>query len=478
MTAPKLFISYSWTTPDHENWVLELATELRDSGIDVILDKWDLKEGQDAHAFMERMVTDSDISKVALICDECYVKKANSRSGGVGTEAQIITPELYTQQDEAKFVAVIRERDQDGKPFAPTYYGGRIYIDLSDASTYAENFERLVRWVYDEPLYKKPDLGHKPAFLTESENTLHFATSALFRRAIDAVKSGRDYLVPAVEEYFTALAAEMEKLRLVEGPDEPFDDAVVKSIEAFLPYRNEAIELFLTLAMYRDTDETRVAIHRLFEKLIPYLEPPPHVQQWKEWDFDNFIFLIHELFLYAIACYIKNERFDAAAYLMRNDYYVARHSELGRDTMVPYNVFRTYLKSLAHRNHRLVLRRLSVRADMLRERCKGLGVEFRHLMQADFVLYLRSVLHNSERMWWPETLVFAGRFSGAFEIFARSRSATYFERVRKLLDIKGKDDLQSFFVKLQKGEIQLPKWEFDSIEPAKLLGFEEIATKA
>ena len=49
---PKLFISYSWSSPDHEQWVVKLATELRESGIDVILDKWDLKEGHDAHAFM------------------------------------------------------------------------------------------------------------------------------------------------------------------------------------------------------------------------------------------------------------------------------------------------------------------------------------------------------------------------------------------------------------------------------------------
>jgi TIR domain len=57
MTAPKLFISYSWSNAEHEQWVVNLATELRDSGVDVILDKWDLKEGHDAIAFMEQMVT-------------------------------------------------------------------------------------------------------------------------------------------------------------------------------------------------------------------------------------------------------------------------------------------------------------------------------------------------------------------------------------------------------------------------------------
>ena len=60
---PKLFISYSWSSPEHQTWVVSLATELRESGVDVILDKWDLKEGHDAFAFMEKMVTDPEIKK-------------------------------------------------------------------------------------------------------------------------------------------------------------------------------------------------------------------------------------------------------------------------------------------------------------------------------------------------------------------------------------------------------------------------------
>ena len=44
---PKLFISYSWSSPEHEKWVLSLATELRSNGVDVLFDKWDLKEGDD-----------------------------------------------------------------------------------------------------------------------------------------------------------------------------------------------------------------------------------------------------------------------------------------------------------------------------------------------------------------------------------------------------------------------------------------------
>ena len=54
MESPKTFISYSWSSPQHEEWVLNLATELRESGVDVVLDKWDLKEGHDSNAFMEK----------------------------------------------------------------------------------------------------------------------------------------------------------------------------------------------------------------------------------------------------------------------------------------------------------------------------------------------------------------------------------------------------------------------------------------
>lgn len=52
---PKVFISYAWSKDNLEK-VLELAKRLMNDGIQVILDKWDLKEGQDKYAFMEQSV--------------------------------------------------------------------------------------------------------------------------------------------------------------------------------------------------------------------------------------------------------------------------------------------------------------------------------------------------------------------------------------------------------------------------------------
>lgn len=313
MAGPKLFVSYSWSSPDHEAWVLQLATDLRQSGVDVVLDKWDLREGHDAHAFMEKMVTDPDIRKVILICDRAYVDKADGRSGGVGTETQIISAEIYAKEAQDKFVAVVTERDEQGRALLPVYYRSRIYIDLSDSSAYSQGFDQLLRWAYDQPLYERPPLGERPQFLS-AEKGIVLATSSRFKRALDAIRNNREHAVPAAVEYFETLTIELEKIR-IDGDVDPYDDAVVRSIESFLPYRNEVIELFLSLALYRDMLETRGIVHRFFERLIPYLERPPDAKSWRDWDFDNFRFVVHELFLYAVASLVRYERFESAAYL-------------------------------------------------------------------------------------------------------------------------------------------------------------------
>ncbi len=163
-TSPKLFISYSWTSQEFQQWVLELAVKLREDGVDVRIDKWDLKPGHDKYHFMEQMVTDESVTKVIIICDQEYATKAKQREGGVGTETQIITPELYNRVQQDKFVAVVVERDEQGDPCLPTYLKSRVYIDLSKPERYKQGYEELLRWAFEEPKHVKPPLGKKPSF--------------------------------------------------------------------------------------------------------------------------------------------------------------------------------------------------------------------------------------------------------------------------------------------------------------------------
>ena len=476
---PKLFISYSWTSPDHEAWVLVLATELCESGVDVILDKWDLKEGHDAHAFMEKMVTDPEIRKVLLICDKAYVAKADSRAGGVGTEAQIISGEVYNAIDQGKFVAVVKERHEDGQACLPTYYKSRIYIDLSDQSAYSENFDRLLRWVHDKPLYKKPSIGDIPSFLNTEHHSVSLTTSSRFRRAIETVRADRESAEGAVVDYFDCLISEIGKLRIVNDvAGKEFDDRVIESITAFLPYRNEAIELFEAIALYRDTEDMRRALHRFFEGLIPYMEYPPGTTSFQDWEYDNFKFIVHELFLYCIAALIRHERFAATAELMATEYYVPDLPGY-KDVMFSYEIIRQHMRSLEHRNGRLSLNRLSIRADMLEQRCKGTGVPFRDLMQADFILFIRDHVDRPDASWhwWPETLLYLYRNPAPFEVFARSQSARYFERAKVLLRVASKTDLIPLLDRFDNDRRLVPSWQGNSFWPKALMAFDEIESK-
>lgn len=169
-TAPRVFISYSWSRPAHEAWVLELAARLRGDSVDAILDKWDLTHGQDANAFMEQMVTDPTVTKVLMICDRAYVEKADNRKGGVGTEAMIISPQLYRDNstDQTKFAAACLERDDQGDPCVPVFYKGRLHFDFTRPDRHETEYDALLRWSYSKPRHVRPPLGQMPSSLVES----------------------------------------------------------------------------------------------------------------------------------------------------------------------------------------------------------------------------------------------------------------------------------------------------------------------
>lgn len=479
--APRLFVSYSWTSEDHERWVLDLATQLRESGIDVTLDKWDLKEGHDAHRFMEQMVSDPKVRKVIIVADKKYVEKADGRHGGVGTETQIITPEIYAKEKQDKFVVVVAEHDEEGKPCLPVFYRSRIYIDLSDPELYAKNYEQLLRWAFDKPLHVKPALGQRPFFLSESTKP-SLGTTSLSNRALDAIRNNRTHRPGAVSEYFDRLAFAFEELRIDPNPSgREFDDTVVESIESFLPYRNEAIALFVAMSQFEPLPSEQRAVHRFFERVYPLTRRTPDTRVYRDWDFDNYSFIVHELFLYLVAVLLKFERFATAAEFLSEPYYVGRQDG-DHSGMVSFASFRHHLRSLDYRNKRLSLRRLSLRADMLKARAVTSGLPFTLVKQADFTLFMRVAVEafrgeKWRQIWWPETLVYADGDDGPFEIYARARSGVYFEKVKLLLDINKKDELAPLMQAFMTGQMSVPHWDFDSFNPSVLIGYEALATK-
>jgi len=158
METPIVFISYSHDSAEHEAWVLRLATDLRNNGVDATLDQWDLALGQDTAAFMQRGITQS--SRVILVCTDVYVGKGQSGSGGVGYERLIVTAELVQNIDTKKFIPVVRNNPGTSK--VPSFLGPRLYIDLSNDGEYKAKLEQLLREILGVPSAVKPPLGPNP----------------------------------------------------------------------------------------------------------------------------------------------------------------------------------------------------------------------------------------------------------------------------------------------------------------------------
>lgn len=166
MSTPKVFISYSHDSQEHKKWILDLATRLRSSGVDAIIDQWELRPGDDLPHFMETHLADSDY--VVMVCTDKYVEKANSGTGGVGYEKMIITADLLSNIDSNKIIPVIK---QFGTHKVPTFLKTKIFINFSKESDYEFSFDELVRTFHDAPIFKKPEIGNNP-FTSASETQL------------------------------------------------------------------------------------------------------------------------------------------------------------------------------------------------------------------------------------------------------------------------------------------------------------------
>lgn len=457
---------------------MQLADDLRASGVESIIDKYHLKDGHDATAFMEKMVNDADIKKVIIVSDEGYTKKANDRKGGVGTETQIITPEIYSKSEQSKFVLVAFERDENGEAYVPTYYKSRIYIDMSDLNTEAQSFERLLRWIFDQPLDKPPPVGKAPSYIIDKENAVVINTAPYFKRSVEALKSAKAHALPATKEYFERLVQDFEQFRADKEAD-PFDEEIVKKIEQFLPYRNEFISLIDTVSRYGNDTEYVEAIKEFFEGCYKYTQRPEHINRCRDIDWDNYKFILHELMLYTVALFIKNKKYHWANELINGSYYL-KNSSNQQYAMKSISPFRTYCTTLDEiRKRRLKLNRISIHADMLKERCVGVPISFTELKQADFTIYLARMIHDRDSYgmgWYPVTGVYNGFHQSGFELYIKSASKKRFKDLCIVLGIENKSQLDEAVEYIYSDQQNIPRFDYERLAVKELMAYASLAT--
>ena len=151
-STPKVFISYSWDDDSHKLWVADLATRLRNDGVETILDQWHAVPGDQLPQFMEKEIRDNDY--VLIICTPQYRKKFDERIGNVGLEGDIMAAEVQTLKNNRKFIPILANGKWDKA--SPSLLKGKYYIDLSTPAKYDRHYPDLLTTVLRSRLQPPP----------------------------------------------------------------------------------------------------------------------------------------------------------------------------------------------------------------------------------------------------------------------------------------------------------------------------------
>ncbi len=455
---------------------MSLATRLREDGVDVILDKWDLKPGHDSYKFMESMVTDEAVTKVLMICDKIYAEKANARSGGVGAESQIISPQLYKQSQQDKFAALMTDEDEAGNAHIPVFYQGRIFFDFRSGDKFEEGYEQLLRWLVDRPLHIKPKLGSVPAAILAAAPVAS-GTQSHMRRAEQAIRDGSPKASALVREFGDQLRAEL-KVHTPQFNGEPEDETILAASQAMRPYLRQYVEL-VSVAVRHSHDAL------VWERLLGVLEQvgtlmyrDPGLMQWNGLQFDAHKIIAYEAFLSTIALALDEERFDLVRAATERSYLMRDRDGEDRPSTSDFSEFRHHLRSLEMRKQRLNSNRILPHADLVHEAYPSNSLpSFESLMQADLVLYLRAEGDN-EIDWCPITLVYAANRFSPFPIFARSESAAYMLKVMPILNVSGVENFKSLIEGAAKSQRTARLYEHHGLPISHLTNLKHLGIRA
>ncbi len=161
MVNLRCFLSYSWESKQHRDWVLALARALQERGIHTFLDQWDVQPGTDLPKYMEECIREA--SFVLLICTPTFASKADRGQGGVGYEKTIVTGEIFSARSkDTKFIPILRVGPEYDA--LPSYLRSKAFLDFRNDSDFLARLEGLLRHLYNEPEDVRPALGPKPVF--------------------------------------------------------------------------------------------------------------------------------------------------------------------------------------------------------------------------------------------------------------------------------------------------------------------------
>lgn len=415
---PRVFISYAWGSEEYQSRVLAFAESLVRDGVDVVLDKWNLTEGNDTYAFMEQCVNDPSITNVLMLLDPVYAKKADAHVGGVGTETQIISPQVYQKTEQSKFVPIVFERDAEGGVCKPTYLQGRLHFDLSLPEKFDTEYQRLVKRLYGIEVYEKPELGSQPKWLEKP-----IGKSLLVPSRFDILKT-----TATPTAHVGQLVGFLNDIQngIIEYTMDPNVTGIIERYAQMRPLRDDYLQLLKNYAYVENSVDV----------IATFLEDTHNRIEYADGAYNLKRLLVHELFIYTVSYFLKQKDYISAGKLLGKTYF----DSLGRNAVWSFNMF--YCED--QENFSVAVRQRDDRryhSGLAQYWTESIDTEV--LTQADFVFgdiicYNVSVFGNLIQdgwYWFPITYVYDNQHNSWIKPFAQKLASC--EQATKSLPLFG-----------------------------------------
>ena len=413
--------------------------------VDVILDKWSLKEGQDKIKFMEQMVKSDDIFRVIIICDKNYAKKADERKDGVGTETQIISSKIYNDVTQEKFVILLLDRDENGNEILPTFLNSRKYIDFSNMEYYDNGYESLLRNILEKPTYPKPKVGnHVPSYIDE-ESVNNSITNSLLRSAKNQISKNPKKINSITNSFLNQFLESLWDFEIKDvKANYPYELGKVL-LENLKSFKNTKTDFCNFMRIITDTEfENEIdsdLLIQFFEKVPIYKGPRDKVNSYNSYFYENYLIIFHELFIYVICICLINKNYKLIGDLLHKRYYFA---ETNRSRNEPKRYSQLYFKSQVLKefnsnNHR---RYITIEGHYLINNLVA-NIKKEDFILADTILHYIGVLfgniNNYQDKWFPHTYLYS-ECRGEFIFFNRFSSKSFFNRVKIIFDVNSPEE--------------------------------------
>ena len=166
-TTPKVLITYSHESKEHQDKVLEFSNKLRVEGVDAILDQYEDSPPEGWPKWMDRNIKNSDF--VIIVCTEKYyssVMGTETKGLGVSWESSLIYQHLYNAaSNNIKFIPVLFS-DGDKKNI-PEPLQGATYYNIDSSTDYDKLYWQLLG---KKP--EKPEIGKARTLPIKERKTL------------------------------------------------------------------------------------------------------------------------------------------------------------------------------------------------------------------------------------------------------------------------------------------------------------------